>query len=52
MGNVYRARDRRLWFNATRDAERSASIEQVGAKLRALMPYLKPVTTEETVGTR
>ena len=40
------------WFNATRDAERNASIEQVGAKLRALMPFLKPVTTEETIGTR
>jgi ketol-acid reductoisomerase len=42
----------RPWFNATRDAERSAQIEQVGAKLRALMPFLKPVATEETVGAR
>jgi len=42
----------RPWFNATRDAERNASIEQVGAKLRALMSFLKPVTTEETIGTR
>ena len=42
----------RPWFNATRDAERNAQIEQVGAKLRALMPFLKPVATEETVGTR
>ncbi len=42
----------RPWFNATRDAERNAPIEQVGAKLRALMPFLKPVATEETVGAR
>jgi ketol-acid reductoisomerase len=42
----------RPWFNATRDAERNAQIEQVGAKLRALMPFLKPVATEETVGAR
>ncbi len=42
----------RPWFNTTRDAERNAQIEQVGAKLRALMPFLKPVATEETVGAR
>jgi ketol-acid reductoisomerase len=42
----------RPWFNATRDAERNAQIEQVGAKLRALMPFLKPIATEETVGAR
>src|SRR3954470_2231999 len=42
----------RPWFNATRDAERNAQIEQVGTRLRALMPFLKPVTTEETIGTR
>jgi ketol-acid reductoisomerase len=42
----------RPWFNATRDAERNAPIEQVGAKLRALMPFLKPVATDETVGAR
>jgi ketol-acid reductoisomerase len=42
----------RPWFNATRDAERNAQIEQVGAKLRALMPFLKPVATDETVGAR
>ncbi|HEY7286256.1 MAG TPA: ketol-acid reductoisomerase [Vicinamibacterales bacterium] len=40
----------RPWFNKTRDAERAAQIEQVGARLRALMPFLKPVATEETVG--
>jgi ketol-acid reductoisomerase len=42
----------RPWFNQTREAERSAQIEQVGARLRALMPFLKPVATEETVGAR
>jgi ketol-acid reductoisomerase len=42
----------RPWFNQTRDAERNAQIEQVGSKLRALMPFLKPVATEETVGAR
>jgi len=40
----------RPWFNKTRDAERAAQIEQVGARLRAMMPFLKPVATEETVG--
>jgi ketol-acid reductoisomerase len=42
----------RPWFNQTRETERTAQIEQVGAKLRAMMPFLKPVATEETVGTR
>jgi ketol-acid reductoisomerase len=42
----------RPWFNQTREAERTAQIEQVGARLRALMPFLKPVTTEETVAAR
>jgi ketol-acid reductoisomerase len=31
-------------FNATRTAERAHQIEQVGARLRTLMPFLKPVT--------
>jgi ketol-acid reductoisomerase len=30
-------------FNATRNAERAHQIEDVGARLRALMPFLKPV---------
>ncbi len=30
-------------FNATRHAERTHQIEQVGERLRALMPFLKPV---------
>jgi ketol-acid reductoisomerase len=42
----------RPWFNRTREAERDHQIEQVGARLRALMPFLKPVTTDapERVG--
>jgi ketol-acid reductoisomerase len=37
----------RPWFNATRRAERSHLLEQVGARLRSLMPFLQPVTVEE-----
>ena len=42
----------RPWFNKTREAERAHVIERVGARLRALMPFLKPVATEspEAVG--
>jgi ketol-acid reductoisomerase len=42
----------RPWFNRTRQAERSHAIEQVGARLRAMMPFLKPVAADatETVG--
>src|SRR5262245_34223716 len=42
----------RKWFNAQRRQERSLRIEKVGAELRALMPFLRPVTItdEETVG--
>jgi ketol-acid reductoisomerase len=42
----------RPWFNRTREAERSAQIEQVGARLRAMMPFLKPVAADETVAAR
>jgi ketol-acid reductoisomerase len=31
-------------FNATRAREQEHPIEQVGAKLRAMMPFLNPVT--------
>ena len=45
----------RPWFNERREAEHNHTIEQVGARLRALMPFLKPVTAEapspEAVGT-
>jgi ketol-acid reductoisomerase len=46
----------RPWFDATRKAERSHQIEQVGAKLRDMMPFLDPVkdplrkTDKEGVG--
>jgi len=33
----------RPWFNATRAKEQDQLLEQVGAKLRAMMPFLKPV---------
>jgi ketol-acid reductoisomerase len=37
-------------FIKTREAERNHQIEQVGVRLRGLMPFLKPVKTEDTVG--
>jgi len=37
----------RTWFEQTRRTERAARIEKVGAELRALMPFLKPVTISE-----
>jgi ketol-acid reductoisomerase len=42
----------RQWFESTRRAERASRIEKVGAELRALMPFLKPVTIadEDVVG--
>ena len=46
----------RPWFDATRKAERSHQIEQVGARLRDMMPFLDPVkdplrkTEKEGVG--
>src|SRR5215217_6675239 len=40
----------RTWFEATRKAERSHQIEKVGAELRGMMPFLRPVTiTDEDV---
>jgi ketol-acid reductoisomerase len=41
----------RPWFNATREAERNLQIELVGARLRQLMPFLKPVPTDATAQT-
>jgi ketol-acid reductoisomerase len=35
----------RPWFDATRERERGHQIEQVGAKLREMMPFLDPVRT-------
>jgi len=42
----------RKWFEAQRKQERAHRIEQVGAELRKMMPFLRPVTIgdEETVG--
>src|SRR5262249_27283088 len=37
----------RPWFNDVRRKERAHPIEQVGVRLRALMPFLRPVRTEE-----
>jgi ketol-acid reductoisomerase len=37
----------RKWFDAQRRAERALRIEKVGAELRALMPFLRPVTITE-----
>lgn len=34
----------RPWFNAKRQEEREHPIEQVGAELRGMMPFLNPVT--------
>src|SRR5215510_1281253 len=40
----------RPWFNQVRGAEQNQLIEQVGARLRTLMPFLKPVAAVDTVG--
>ncbi len=40
----------RPWFNETRSQEQQHAIEVVGAKLRAMMPFLKPVTRREPAG--
>ena len=41
----------RTWFEARRREERNHPVEQVGARLREMMPFLKPVTIpdEDTV---
>jgi ketol-acid reductoisomerase len=36
--------DGRPWFNQTRAAEQTQIVEEVGARLRALMPFIQPVT--------
>src|SRR5215470_5709591 len=36
----------RPWFNATRARQRAHPIERVGAELRAMMPFLDPVTID------
>jgi ketol-acid reductoisomerase len=37
----------RPWFNETRFREQQHPIEEVGARLRAMMPFLKPVSARE-----
>ncbi|HXI29588.1 MAG TPA: ketol-acid reductoisomerase [Vicinamibacterales bacterium] len=37
-------------FNKLREADRTHQIEQVGARLRQMMPFLKPVAAGDTVG--
>jgi ketol-acid reductoisomerase len=37
-------------FNKLREVDRHHQIEQVGARLRQMMPFLKPVSAEDTVG--
>jgi ketol-acid reductoisomerase len=37
-------RQGRPWFNAVRKAEQQQTLEEVGAQLRAMMPFLHPVT--------
>jgi len=34
----------RPWFNATRSREQAQTLEEVGVKLRGMMPFLNPVT--------
>src|SRR6266545_3220231 len=40
----------RPWFNAQREREQNQKIEEVGARLRALMPFLKPVKHRQPAG--
>jgi ketol-acid reductoisomerase len=40
----------RPWFDATRARERAHAIEQVGSKLRDMMPFLEPVRTPTPAG--
>ena len=44
--------DGRPTFNRLRQAERTHPIEEVGARLRQMMPFLKPVAAEDTVAAR
>jgi ketol-acid reductoisomerase len=37
----------RPWFNATRRREQDQLVEQVGAQLRSLMPFLDPIDVRE-----
>ena len=37
----------RPWFNATRTSEQDQQLERVGARLRAMMPFLQPVVVKD-----
>jgi ketol-acid reductoisomerase len=37
----------RPWFNAQREKERGQLLERVGAELRAMMPFVSPVTAPD-----
>jgi ketol-acid reductoisomerase len=49
-GWVEENRSGRHWFDQRRREERADQIERVGAELRALMPFLKPVSVPELEG--
>jgi len=49
-GWVEENRAGRHWFDQRRREERAGQIERVGAELRALMPFLKPVSVPELEG--
>jgi ketol-acid reductoisomerase len=49
-GWIEEDRKGRPWFNATREREQHHRIEEVGARLRALMPFLKPVKHRQPAG--
>ncbi len=49
-GWIEEDRKGRPWFNATREREQNHRIEEVGARLRALMPFLKPVKHRQPAG--
>jgi ketol-acid reductoisomerase len=40
----------RPWFNQMRRQEQHQLLEEVGARLRAMMPFLKPVTIKQEAG--
>src|SRR3954454_2833545 len=40
----------RPWFNAQREREQNQKLEEVGARLRDLMPFLKPVKHRQPAG--
>ncbi|HXG54529.1 MAG TPA: hypothetical protein VNJ03_04055, partial [Vicinamibacterales bacterium] len=43
-------RNGRPWFNATRAREQEHPIEQVGEKLRGMMPFLRPTVARQPAG--